>query len=340
MKALAATILAFGITVATANHAVFATDSPSAQGATSANKLEPIGNDRDSDIKVFLPDGKEISGEEAFARMPAVDLSIWVAGNQFFAMPDVLHAFQEKFPSGKKPTIGLITLPPGKVVDAMLGGGWQFRGKTLLMKPDVWGQVALTPVEKLKNAGMAKSYIVYMHNQLVLMVAKGNPKHIAGIDDLGRADLHVMLPNPVKEGIMKEYAKKVLEKHKLWSKLSAGKECESCAGASNVWFTSVHHREIPEGLQAGKTDVGIVWATEVKNALKNGAEVDTVPLPPEDSLINEVNYYAGSVPGTPHEKLAQDYLHFLTSEEGQAAYTKHGFIKAAPADLTQKDISN
>ena len=335
MKLLATLII--GMIAGVVNYSVFAADSPSAQNA-AVSKLEQIGSDRESDIKVFLPDGKEISGEEAFEKMPSADLSIWVAGNQFFAMPDVLHAFQAQFPAGKKPTIGLITLPPGKVVDAMLGGGWQFRGKTLQMKPDVWGQVALKPVEKLKSAGMAKSYLVYMHNQLVLMVAKGNPKHVTGIDDLGKADLRVMLPNPVKEGIMKEYARKILEKHKLWAKLSAGKECESCAGAANVWFTSVHHREIPAGLQAGKTDVGIVWATEVQNALKDGAEVGTVSLPPEDSLINEVNYYAGSVPGTAHEKLAQDYLHFLTTEEGQTAYTKHGFIKAEPSDLKQKDL--
>lgn len=338
MKALAATISVIGILAGAVAQSACAADTPSAPGGMSTNKLELIADDRDSDIKVFQPDGKEMHGEEAFTAMPMVDLSIWVAGNQFFAMPDVIHAFQAQFPSGRKPTIGLITLPPGKVVAAMLNGGWQFRGKALQTKPDVWGQVALGPVEKLKHAGLAKSYLVYMHNQLVLMVAKGNPKHVTGIADIGRADLQVMLPNPVKEGIMKEYAKKVLEKHKLWAKLSAGKECESCVGAPNVWFTSVHHREIPAGLQAGKTDVGIVWATEVQNALKEGANVDAVSLPADDSLINEVNYYSGAVPGAAHERLAQDYLRFLASEAGQAAYAKHGFLKATPTDLTQKEL--
>lgn len=306
--------------------------------AAAGGKLEKIADDREHDIRVFRPDGSDIQGEAAFAAMPGVDLAVWVAGNQFFAMPDVIHAFQDQFPAGKKPVVGLITLPPGKVISAMLNGGWQFRGKTLRAVPDVWGQVALEPAEQLKQAGLAQDYLVYMHNQLVLMVAKGNPKHVTGIASLGRRDLRVMLPNPVKEGIMREYARKVLEHHDLWQSLSAGKECESCQGAPNVWFTSVHHREIPAALQAGKTDVGIVWATEVQNALKDGAQVDAISLPPQDSMINDVNYYAGGVPNSTHAQLAQAYLHFLGSPAGQQAYSQHGFLPASKTDLQQKPL--
>ncbi len=316
----------------------WADEAKMASGAAAAGKLEKIADDREHDIRVFRPDGSDIQGDAAFAAMPAVDLSIWVAGNQFFAMPDVIHAFQDRFPAGKKPSVGLITLPPGKVISAMLNGGWEFRGKTLRAEPDIWGQVALEPAQQLKQAGLAKDYLVYMHNQLVLMVAKGNPKHVTGIASLVRPDLRVMLPNPVKEGIMREYARKVLEDHHEWQKLSAGKECESCEGAPNVWFTSVHHREIPAALQAGKTDVGIVWATEVQNALKGGAQVDAVALPPQDSMINSVNYYGGSVPGSAHPQMAKDYLRFLASPAGQQAYAKHGFLPASKADLKQKQL--
>jgi ABC-type sulfate transport system substrate-binding protein len=41
-----------------------------------------------------------------------------------------------------------------------------------------------------------------MHNELQMMAAKGNPKAIAGIDDLVRGDVRTSLPNPVNEGIM------------------------------------------------------------------------------------------------------------------------------------------
>jgi hypothetical protein len=41
--------------------------------------------------------------------MPKAALVLWLAGNQFFAMDDVVHAFQAQHPGT---TVGLITLPP------------------------------------------------------------------------------------------------------------------------------------------------------------------------------------------------------------------------------------
>ena len=52
-----------------------------------------------------------------------------------------------------------------------------------------------------------------------------------------------MLPNPITEGIMKFYVKKVLVQHGLWDQLSGSKECKSCQATPHTYFTSVHHRE-------------------------------------------------------------------------------------------------
>ncbi len=54
------------------------------------------------------------------------------------------------------------------------------------MTPDAFGMVDMGSMQKLKEAGKGADYVTYMHNQLVLMVAKGNPKDIKGIADLGR----------------------------------------------------------------------------------------------------------------------------------------------------------
>jgi ABC-type sulfate transport system substrate-binding protein len=123
-----------------------------------------------------------------------------------------------------------------------------------------------------------------MHNELQIMVAKGNPKRIVGIEDLVRPDVRTSLPNPVNEGIMQFYARKVLERHGLWSQISNGKECVSCQTTERNWFTAVHHRETPERIRDGKSDAGIVWKTEVMEALRHGAQVEAVELPAADSL--------------------------------------------------------
>jgi len=91
-----------------------------------------------------------------------------------------------------------------------------------------------------------------------MMVAKGNPKAIATLDDLVRSDVRTLLPNPVNEGIMLFYARKVLERHGIWPQLANGRECVSCQTTERNWFTAVHHREAPERICEGKSDAGIV----------------------------------------------------------------------------------
>ncbi len=67
-------------------------------------------------------------------------------------------------------------------------------------------------------------YEIYMHNELQMIVTKGNPKAIVGIDDLVRSDVRTSLPNPVNEGIMQFYARGVLERHGLWPKIANGQQ--------------------------------------------------------------------------------------------------------------------
>ena len=160
----------------------------------------------------------------------------------------------------------MITLPPGLLLAAIQKGGWTYDGRDYPGLPDVYASVNLGHLKKLKQAGLMDQHAIYMHNEMVLMVAKGNPKNIRGIADLARADVRTSMPNPVNEGIMQFYGRKVLERHGLWQKISAGKECFSCQTTPNNWFTAVHHRETPERIRDGKSDTGIVWVTEAIEA--------------------------------------------------------------------------
>lgn len=330
VRALMTALVALGLTGGTA----FAADAAPAAQATA---LEPIPPKKDNDLRMFYPDGRILTGSAAMEKMGTeANLVLWLAGNQFFAMEDVVRSFQKANPGVG--TVGLITLPPGIILKAINAGGWTYEGKSYRMQPDVYASVQLGHLKTLKGKGRLDQYLVYTHNALDLIVPKGNPKKIKGIADLGRDDLKIMLPNPLTEGIMTFYAKKVLINHKLWDKLSGGKECQSCAPTPNVYFTSVHHREIPDGMKAGKVDVGIVWATETKNALDEGHAVEAVPLPPEDSLINEVSYAIGVLADSSRKAAAGKYLDFLRSDAGQAAYEKFGFIRATQADLTLRAI--
>jgi ABC-type Fe3+ transport system substrate-binding protein len=170
------------------------------------------------------------------------------------------------------------------------------------------------------------------------MVAQGNPKKIAGVQDLARPDVRTSMPNPVNEGIMQFYARKVLERHGIWQAISGGQECVHCQTTPNNWFTAVHHRETPDRILAGQSDAGIVWRTEAIAARERGAKVDAVALPDDDSLRNEVAYAIGMLDGTPHHDAAQAFLGFLRSSAGQDAYARFGFVKATEAELQPRPI--
>ena len=256
------------------------TPSASAESAVQAGSVAiPAGHD--NDLKFYAADGSTVTGTGALERMPSAGLVLWVAGNQFFAMDKVIGEFQRGEPGL---SVGLITLPPGLILSAILGGGWTYNGREYRFTPDVYASVNLGHLKKLKAAGLMSQYQTYMHNELQIMVAKANPRQITGVDDLVRADVRTSMPNPVNEGIMQFYARKVLERHGIWQKISGGKECASCQATDSNYFTAVHHRETPERIRDGKSDAGIVWKTEVLEAQRHGAPVDAVELPVSDSL--------------------------------------------------------
>ena len=303
--------------------------------AESAAGLIAIPASHDSDLKLYAADGSIVTGTDALERMPGAGLVLWVAGNQFFAMDKVIGEFQRGEPGL---SVGLITLPPGLILTAILGGGWTYNGHEYRFTPDVYASVNLGHLKKLKAAGLMSQYETYMHNELQIMVAKANPRHVAGIDDLVRADVRTSMPNPLNEGIMQFYARKVLERHGIWQTISGGKECVSCQTTDNNYFTAVHHRETPERIRDGKSDAGIVWKTEVLEAQRHGAEVDAVELPVSDSLRDEVSYAIGALDGGKHKAVADRYLAFVASSGGQAAYAAFGFVNASPDELRLKPI--
>jgi ABC-type molybdate transport system substrate-binding protein len=305
-----------------------ALDSQSAHAA----ELVVIPPGHEADLRFFQADGKQFDGTAAFKRMADADLTVWVAGNQFFAMTRVIGDFQARRPGTG---VGLMTLPPGMILKAIQAGGWRLGDVNLVLHPDVFATVSIA---QLRETGEVSSFIVYMHNALELMVAKDNPRGVRDLHDLTRADLRVMLPNPLTEGIMSFYGKPILQRQGLWAALSPGADCADCAGGPNVHFTTVHHREIPAGIVSGNVDVGLVWRTETLAAVAGGAAVEGIPLPPEQNAADQVAYVAAALSDSPHPAAAAAFIGFLGSQPGQDAYAAYGFLPATEAERAPRPL--
>src|ERR1019366_721952 len=151
----------------------------------ATNSLPAIPAGKESDIKFYSANGAVLSGQQAFDQMPNASLILWLAGNQFFAMDDIIGTFQK---ANSETRVGLITLPPGLLLQAIKTGGGLFGGKEYRGRPDIYASVNIGHLKELKKLGMMDRYMVYMHNELQIMVAKDNPKRISGVDDLVRDD--------------------------------------------------------------------------------------------------------------------------------------------------------
>ncbi|MFV2005520.1 MAG: molybdate ABC transporter substrate-binding protein, partial [Gammaproteobacteria bacterium] len=192
---------------------------------------------------------------------------------------------------------------------------------------------------KLKGKGKMSDYIIYTHNKLELMVAKGNPKKISGPKDLARDDLVQSHPNPLTEGIFKFYGSQMLKDLGLYEKVTGGAKCKSCwAVPGKTWFTSRHHRETPYRIENNESDVGIVWATEVVEGVKKGRGVEGVAIPAPYNMAHKVGYAIGALTEGRNQKNANRYLAYLGSDTAQDIYASYGFGKATKEELTVKAI--
>jgi ABC-type molybdate transport system substrate-binding protein len=287
------------------------------------------------DYRTFHADGTVEYGD--IGDSYTAELVMYLAGNQFMVMEELIRDFQ-----GKNPDIGTVyveTIPPGQILNGQLLKQGEIEGQQTAMNPDVFASVNINHLRKLNSEGLMDEHCVYIHNKLELMVAAGNPKGIKGPEDLGRDDLVQSHPNPLTEGIFKFYGSEMLKDLGLHEKVTGGAECRSCwAIEGKTWFTSRHHRETPDLIEKGEADVGIVWTTEVVHAKAEGRPIDGVAIPAPYNKQDKVNYAIGIMTNGRNPENARRYLDYLATEEAQAIYASYGFLRASDEELTIRPL--
>jgi len=287
------------------------------------------------DYRTFHSDGKIDYGK--IGDSYTADLAMYLAGNQFMVMEDLIKDFQKKNPGIK--TVYVETIPPGQILKQQLLKQGQINGENTAMNPDLFASVNLGHLKKMKGKKLMSQYIIYTHNKLELMVAAGNPKKIKGPKDLGRDDLVQSHPNPLTEGIFKFYGSEMLKDLGLYEKVTGNAKCKSCwAVAGKTWFTSRHHRETPHRIENGEADVGIVWTTEVVHGKKEHRKIDGVAIPAPYNQESKVGYAIGALDAGRNAANARTFLDYLGTDAAQNIYAGHGFLKATAKELTLKNI--
>jgi molybdate transport system substrate-binding protein len=251
------------------------------------------------------------------------DLVLFMAGNQFMVMKEIISAFKKEYPDIEK--IFYETLPPGLELKQILAGGAVFRGEIIDVQPDIYSSVNEKAMKTLEEAGhiLKKDYHLYLHNRLTLMVPKNNPAGIKSVVDLGRDSIRVSQPDPANEDI----AFHIIEMYRqaggdeLVHRIMEKKRAEGTA-----IFTIVHHRETPLRILKQTVDAGPVWLTEAVYAKAAGLSIDVVEPGEYLDQRNEINYYICKFKEAPHPENADKFIDFITSSAAGNIYQKYGFM--------------
>ncbi|MHB8296000.1 MAG: molybdate ABC transporter substrate-binding protein [Acidimicrobiales bacterium] len=279
----------------------------------------------------------------------SADLVLFMNGNQFMAMEEVVAAFSSQLAPPQAglraaPAPGGVfyeTLPPGVLVRQLRSGGLSMGSLVLSVRPDV---IALSPdaMAGLASEGLVAGPIEYASNNLTMLVIPGlagkglvgqglgaasgalapreDPRSVNGLADLAEPGLRVAMPDPETEGVGRLIRQALV--------LAGGEElAEEVFGrkvaAGETMLTSIHHRESVAWLLAGAADVAPLWSTEARYHLSQGVALTEVGIVAEHNVVGR--YAIAEVAGCAHPGAARAFVDFVTSPECQQVYTRYGF---------------
>jgi molybdate transport system substrate-binding protein len=246
-------------------------------------------------------------------------LVIFFNGNQFMVTHDLISAFQKEHPEFQR--IFWETLPPGILAGQIETGALVMGNLRIAIRPDIFtaGEKRIERLDRQK--GWFFRTEPYTRNELGIMVYAGNPCHISGLPDLGRAGVRVSMPDPRHEGIgtliMQAY-------HGAGGQELADVVMQEKVEQGSTFLTRIHHRETPLRIMKNQSDAGPVWRTEVLFQQRIGNPIGMVEIPPEQNQTG--TYIAAAMKSAPHPQAAEKFLDFLSGPGGQAVYRDYGFL--------------
>ena len=157
----------------------------------------------------------------------------------------------------------------------------------------------------------------------VIIVRKGNPKHITSWSDLTKPGVGVLTPNPFTSGsarwnIMAAYGAQIKE-----GKSPAEAEAYLKAMFKNVVSQDSSARNALQTFLAGRGDALIDYESEAIADQKKGAAIEYV-IPPHTILIQNPVAVVGS------DAAASKFVSYLISPAGQKIWAEKGYRPVIP----------
>jgi hypothetical protein len=247
------------------------------------------------DIENGEPDLTEATANrlsDLHGQFTGCDMAVSTAGNYHMAFRDLWHdVFLPRYASELNLKNWFFVTSPPIAKQQIQNGKVVFGNLSLQCVP----QIAVGPlkaINDLKAAGLTTgdAVPVFKNRGNVLLVKKGNPKHIKTVWDLGRPDVQVVTPNPLTEkSTFENYSGSIYD-------IALNDESNAPSGWNadrlfNLIFNSaapkvkwlagsrIHHREVPWSIAYGKADTGVLFYHLALHAIQTFPDLfEIVPL--------------------------------------------------------------
>jgi molybdate transport system substrate-binding protein len=167
---------------------------------------------------------------------------------------------------------------------------------------DVFASADTTNMDKVKD--LVNTPQIFASNLLQIVVEKGNPKGVKGLEDLANPDLKVVLAAPdVPVG---RYSQQALAK--------AGVTVKPVSQEQDV-------KAVVSKVSLGEADAGIVYTTDVT---AGGDKVEGVDIPEDQNVV--ATYPIATVKASKAQDQAQAFMDYVLSDQGQQVLKSYGFL--------------
>jgi sulfate/thiosulfate transport system substrate-binding protein len=218
------------------------------------------------------------------------------------------------------------------------GSGAQARAVVSGLHADIVNFSLEPDVEKLVKAGLVPAswnqnatHGFVSDSVAVIIVRKGNPKHIAGWSDLVRPGVQVLTPNPLTSGgarwnVVAAYGAQLKE-----GKAPAQAEAYLKALFHNVVSQDSSARNALQTFLAGRGDALIDYENEAIADRKKGAPIEYVT--PKDTILIQNPIAVVGSGGSAAE--ARKFLAYLLSPAAQGIWAANGYRPVIPTVAAQ-----
>lgn len=194
------------------------------------------------------------------------------------------------------------------------GSGVILNQVQLTKKGDLFIPGDVSYIERAESDGLIASRHEVCYNIPVILVKKGNPGGIEGIEDLVKPGIKLGLGNPEAIPVGRNTVK-IFEENDI--------KMEDVN--KNLVFSSMTVNELGIQIKAGMVDATIVW---VGIAHQFADSADIVEIPADKNVVSTVAI--ATLTCSEDKELAQDFVDFITSERGQQIFRKYHYSTEAP----------